>query len=283
MIQLGAYNEMIVHEKVDHGMYLVHPDEDLTLEGFDKVLLPNVYVEEGLKPGDRASFFIYLDSEDRIIATNLKPLIKVKEIAFLRCTQVNDIGAFFDIGLAKELLVPFKMQAGKVQEGRQYLVYMLLDEMSNRLIGTTKINQQLQNNYIKLIEGEEVDVIVSNTTSLGYNVVVNQKHRGLIFHSDVFQKLNYGDSLKAFVKTVREDGKLDIVLQQQGLSSIEPNARILVEKMKENDGELMLGDKSDPDEIYAQLAISKKSFKKAVGSLYKKKMIGVEPKRIFLI
>lgn len=273
MIKIGEFNDMLVYEKVEHGLYLVHPEENLDQEGFEKVLLPNAYVTPELRINNTVKVFIYLDSEDRIIATNLIPKLTVGQFASLPIVQVNSVGAFADIGLAKDLLIPFQQQLETMMEGRNYLVYMYLDDTTKRLIGTSKINQYLNNDWIKLMPGEEVDLIVINQTNLGFNVVVNGKHKGLVFLSDVFQDLNSGDQLKGFVKTIREDNKLDITLQQQGVSSIEPNAQRILDYLKQEGGKMDLTDKSDPELISHVFGMSKKSFKKALGTLYKKRLI----------
>ena len=247
-----------------------------------KILLPNAYLPADLKVNDTITVFIYLDSEDRIIATNLTPSITVNKFAYLPVKEVNAVGAFLDMGLAKDLLVPFRQQASDMQEGRSYLVHMYLDDTTKRLIASSKLNLFLNNRWMKLMEGEEVDLIVMNQSSLGYNVIVNQRHKGLVFHSDVFQELQTGDNLKGFVKTIREDGKLDIVLQQQGISTIEPNAQRVLDYLKAQGGSSDITDKSDPELIYKTFNMSKKSFKKAIGALYKKRLVELVPGSIKL-
>lgn len=273
MIKIGEYNELVAFQHVDAGMFLIAKDADIDAEELEKVLLPNAYLPDTLSMGDSMEVFIYLDSEDRIIATDLTPKITLGNFAYLSVKEMNSIGAFLDMGLAKDLLVPYRQQAEEMMEGKSYLVYMYLDETTNRLIASSKINRFLSNETLELEEGQEVDLIVANRTDLGYNVIVNKKHKGLIFSNAIFQAINTGDKLKGFVKSIREDKKLDIVLQQEGVSTIEPNARVILDHLKNNEGKSEITDKSDPELIYATFGMSKKAFKKALGALYKKRLV----------
>jgi uncharacterized protein len=273
MIKIGEYNELVAYQHVDAGMFLVSKDADISSEELEKVLLPNAYVSAQLSLGDSIQVFIYLDSEDRIIATNLKPKITLGDFAYLPVKEVNSVGAFLDMGLAKDLLVPYRQQAVEMQEGKSYLVHMYLDQTTKRLIASSKVNSFLNNDQIKLMEGEEVDLIVVNQTDLGYNVIVNKQHKGLVFKNAVFQKMNTGDQLKGFIKTIRKDDKLDVILQQEGVSTIEPNAQVILDYLKANQGKVNLTDKSDPEAIYEVLRMSKKAFKRALGALYKKRLV----------
>lgn len=273
MFKIGEYNNLIVHEKVDAGLFLVANQESAMSEEAEKVLLPNAYVESGLKVGDAVRVFIYLDSEDRIIATNLTPRITLGKFSYLAVKEVNSFGAFLDMGLAKDLLVPYRQQAVEMLEGKSYVVHMYLDETTNRLIASSKLNRFLSNDNLNLMEGEEVDLLVLNKTELGYNVIVNQEHKGLVFHDAIFGDLSTGDEVKGFVKTIRADQKLDIILHQQGISTIEPNAQQILNYLKANQGSMSITDKSPPELIYATFQMSKKSFKKSLGSLYKKELI----------
>ena len=265
MIKIGEYNELVAYQHVDAGMFLVSKDADISSEELEKVLLPNAYVSAQLSLGDSIQVFIYLDSEDRIIATNLKPKITLGDFAYLPVKEVNSVGAFLDMGLAKDLLVPYRQQAVEMQEGKSYLVHMYLDQTTKRLIASSKVNSFLNNDQIKLMEGEEVDLIVVNQTDLGYNVIVNKQHKGLVFKNAVFQKMNTGDQLKGFIK--------DVILQQEGVSTIEPNAQVILDYLKANQGKVNLTDKSDPEAIYEVLRMSKKAFKRALGALYKKRLV----------
>ncbi|MFT6716090.1 MAG: putative RNA-binding protein (virulence factor B family) [Saprospiraceae bacterium] len=273
MTNIGEYNVLVAYQQIDAGMLLVASDADTAAEEFEKILLPNAYLPNDLSLGDPIEVFIYLDSEDRVIATNLTPKITLNNFAYLPVKEVNTVGAFLDMGLAKDLLVPFRQQATDMQEGKSYLVCMYLDETTKRLIASSKVNRFLSNEQIDLMEGEEVDLIVVNQTDLGYNVIVNKAHKGLVFKSAIFQELHTGDELKGFVKTIREDNKLDVILQQQGVSTIEPNAQIILDFLKDNDGRTDITDKSAPELISTTFGMSKKAFKRALGALYKKRLV----------
>ena len=283
MINLGEYNELLALRKEGPGAFLVHPSEAELGEKAQTVLLPNAYIPADFEVGSLLTVFVYLDSEDRIIATNLKPKALVGEFAFLTVKEVNQVGAFLDWGLAKDLLVPYQHQAQEMLEGMSYLVYVRLDEKSNRIIASSKLNQYLSNELLALEEGQEVDLIVINHSDLGYNVIVEGKHKGLIFNDSVFQKLESGQKLKGFIKQIRPDNKIDVVLQQTGVSSFEPNAQKILAYLENHNGFAEIGDKSDPEFIYQELGISKKSFKKALGLLYKQKQVELDPKGIRLI
>ncbi|MFT6746639.1 MAG: putative RNA-binding protein (virulence factor B family) [Glaciecola sp.] len=272
-MNIGEYNELVAFQQVDAGMFLVATDADIDSDDLEKVLLPNAYLPDDLSRGDSIDVFIYLDSEDRIIATNLTPKVTLNNFAYLVVKEVNSIGAFLDMGLAKDLLVPYRQQAGEMQEGKSYLVHMYLDETTKRLIASSKVNRFLNNDKVEIEEGEEVDLIIANRTDLGYNVIVNKKHKGLIFKSAIFQELSTGAEIKGFLKTIREDNKLDIILQQEGVSTIEPNAQVILDYLKANGGSSDITDKSSPELISETFRMSKKAFKRALGSLYKKRLV----------
>ena len=270
-IELGEMNLLTVARQEPQGMYL----NLKTGDPLDQVLLPNAYIEEGLEIGNDINVFVYLDNEERITATTLVPKLLINQFAFLSADQVNTAGAFMDMGIVKQLLVPYKEQAEPMEEGRSYLVHMYLDDKSGRLVATSKVNRYLSNENIDLTIGQEVDLIIMHSSELGRNVIVNNLHNGLIFNSDVNQPLKVGQVLKGFVKQVRSDGKLDVILQQEGIGSIEPNAQKLLDILKLNEGFLELNDKSNPDLIASKVSMSKKSFKKAIGNLYKARKITI--------
>lgn len=271
MIELGKMNLLTVARQEPQGMYLNLKDGD----PLDQVLLPNAYVEEGLKIGDDIEVFVYLDNEERITATTLKPKLLINQFASLHVDQVNSAGAFMDMGIVKQLLVPYKEQATPMEEGRSYVVYMYLDDKSGRLVATSKVNRYLSNDDVTVKTGDQVDLIVMHSSELGRNVIINNKHHGLIFNSDVNQRLTLGQSVIGFVKQVREDGKIDVILQQEGVGSIEPNAQKILDILTANDGFLDLNDKSAPEQISNKVSMSKKSFKKAIGNLYKSRKITI--------
>ena len=267
---IGKMNTLIAARQEPQGFYLRGEDP------FDQVLLPNAYIPEGFKVGDEIDVFVYLDNEERITATTLVPHIQINDFAALTVAQVNRMGAFMDMGIVKQLLIPYKEQAFPMEEGKTYLVYMYLDQKTERLVGTSKFNRYLNIEECTLQIGEEVDLIITHSSSLGTNVIINKMYQGLIFKSDVNQPLKPGQKLKGFIKLIREDGKIDVLLQEEGVASFEPNAEKVLEILRRSDGFLGLHDKSDPEEISKRLLMSKKSFKRAIGNLYRDEKIKIE-------
>jgi predicted RNA-binding protein (virulence factor B family) len=275
MITIGEYNSLTIMREREPGLFLMD-DED------NEVLLPNRYVPENFKIGTQIEVFVYLDNEERPVATTDKPLVKRNEFAMLRCNQVNQFGAFLDFGLVKELFCPFKEQAFKMKPGQWYLIYCYLDEESGRLVASSKTNRFLDNKELTVEAFDEVDLIISHPSDLGMNVIVNEKHLGLIHTSELFKHVSVGDRLKGVVKKIHHNNKLDIVLSQIGYKSIEPNADLIMKELQDNSGFLNLTDKSTPEEIKDLMQMSKKSFKKAVGTLYKQRLISIKEDGIYL-
>jgi predicted RNA-binding protein (virulence factor B family) len=244
-------------------------------KGLD-VLLPGKYIPPGTQVGDTLRVFIYRDSEDRPVATTEEPKILLHQFALLKAVMVNEFGAFLDWGLEKHLFVPYREQLLKMVEERFYLVYMYLDEQTDRLVASAKLNRFLNNDDLDLRTGDEVDLIVWTQTDLGMNVIVNNRYKGLLYANELFAQIRPGDRMKGYVKNIREDNKMDITLQKQGFENIEPNAARILDILKSNGGFLGLNDNSSPNEIASQLEISKKTFKKAIGTLYRKKLIVLE-------
>jgi len=276
MLQLGKFQELTILRDTDPGLFLGDDEEN-------EVLLPHRYKPETYAIGDTINVFLYLDNEERPIATTDEPLIKLNEFAYLQCSAVTKHGAFMDWGLVKQLFVPFKEQARPMTKGNWYIVHLYLDELTNRLVGSSKTNKFLNNEKIEVAKYDEVSIMVSHITERGANAIINGKHKGLIYLEDIFEDIRTGDKLKAFVKKVREDNKIDLVLQAEGYKSIEPNANYLIEELKAAGGFLPFHDKTDPEIIKNELGLSKKSFKKAVGSLYKDKQITIKPDGIELL
>lgn len=269
MIQLGEFHELTMIRETDHGVYLEN-------EEGEEVLLPNKYVPENWREGDKIRVFIYLDHDERPVATTLEPKIKLDQFEMLKCVEVNKFGAFLDWGLEKHLFVPFKEQVIPMETGRKYLVFCYLDLETDRLAASSKVHSFLDNTSLTVEPFEEVKLLVSNETDLGFNVIVNQLHLGLIYHDEVFKPLKIGDALKGYIKKIREDNKIDITLQRPGYRSIEPNAQKILDRLKAAGGFIDLTDKSDPEEIKNRLQMSKKSFKKAAGNLYKNREIDIK-------
>jgi len=275
MIKLGELNTLDILRETDHGAYLID-DED------NQVLLPNRYVPESFKIWDKLEVFVYLDNEQRPVATTDMPYIKRGEFALLRCNQTTDFGAFLDWGLVKELFCPFSEQAFKMKAGGWYLVHCYLDEKTDRLVASSKTNRFLDNTELTVNEFDEVDLIVSHPSDIGMNVIVNKTHMGLIYKDSIFKDLSIGDKLKGIVKKVRPGNKLDIALGQIGFRNIEPNAEQIMQELQDNDGFINLTDKSSPEAIKNALQMSKKNFKKAVGTLYRQRLIEIKPDGIYL-
>jgi hypothetical protein len=276
MIKLGQYNTLEILREAEQGVYLIDEEDN-------EVLLPNRYVPESFKIWDKIEVFVYLDNEERPVATTDKPYIELNDFALLRCNQVTDYGAFLDWGLVKELFCPFKEQAFKMKAGGWYLVHCYLDEKTDRLVASSKTNRFLDNNELSIEQFDEVDLIVSHPSDIGMNVIVNKKHKGLIYKNNIFTDLSVGDKLKGIVKKIRPGNKLDISLGQIGYRNIEPNADRIMEELNDNSGYLELTDKSSPEAIKEMLQMSKKNFKKALGTLYKKRLIEIKPDGIYLI
>jgi predicted RNA-binding protein (virulence factor B family) len=266
MIHLGQFNTLTLLRITPPGAYL-GDDED------NVVLLPTKYIPENAEIGDSINVFVYLDSEDRIISTTKKPYLELHGFASLKVNQVSHFGAFLDWGIEKDLLVPFKEQKQKMEEGKRYIVHLYLDEATQRLVASSKIRKYLEFDHILIKENEEVDLLIADSTELGRNVIVNDTYSGLIFISDISRTLKFGERCKGYVKTIRPDGKLDITLEQTGFVKMEGSCERLLEILKENNGILYLTDKSDPDKIREEIGMSKKTFKNAVGMLYKQRLI----------
>ena len=276
MIDIGVYNELTILRSTSVGLYL--GDE----QGED-VLLPNKYCPEEYEVGDKIDVFVYLDYAERKVATNIDPKIKLHEFALLKTTSVENVGAFMDWGLEKELMVPFKEQRQNMEQGRWYVVYLDIDEKTDRLYASNKIEKRLQNENLTVEQGDEVDLLVYTKSDLGYSLIINNKHKGLVFDNEVFKELNIGDKLKGYVKEIREDNKIDISLAPVGYSNYNDiNANRILDKLNQNDGFIGINDKSSPHEIYDEFGISKKAFKKAAGALYKNRDISIEAKGIRL-
>ncbi|MDN3666904.1 S1 RNA-binding domain-containing protein [Algibacter miyuki] len=276
MIHLGQVNTLEILRETDHGAYLID-DED------NQVLLPNRYVPKEFKIWDKLEVFVYLDNDERPVASTDMPYVMRDGFALLRCNQVNDYGAFLDWGLVKELFCPFQEQAFKMKPGGWYLVHCYLDEKTERLVASSKTLRFLDNTELTVSEFDEVDLIVSHPSDIGMNVIVNKKHIGLIYKDQIFKDLSIGDKLKGIVKKVRPGNKLDITLGQIGYRNIEPNAEKIMHELHDNSGYLNLTDKSSPEAIKEQLQMSKKNFKKAIGTLYKQREIEIKPDGIYLV
>lgn len=268
MLTLGEYHDFVIDRDTPPGLFLKN-------EEGDEVLLPNKYKPESFEIGDPIRAFVYLDHDERPVATSLTPKVKLDEFANLVCVDISEFGAFLDWGLEKHLFVPFAEQAYKMEVGERYLIFCFLDEESQRLVASSRVNHYVDNSILTVEEFEEVDLIVTNKTDLGYNMIINDIHLGLLYFDEVFENYQTGDRLKGYIKKIRKDQKIDLTLSKFGYKSIEPNAQKVYDILKENKGYLPFHDKSDPKAIYSTFKMSKKAFKKAIGSLYKDKQIEI--------
>lgn len=276
MIQPGKYNTLKVVKFVDFGAYLDGGEAG-------EILLPVRYLPEQLEAGDELEVFIYLDSEDRIIATTERPFAQVGEFAYLKVKAVNRIGAFMDWGLMKDLLVPYREQKPGMEAGREFLVYVYLDPDSQRIVASAKIEKFLDNVFPEYEAGEEVSLLIESESLLGYNAIVNHLHRGILYHDELPGPLHPGQKLQAYIKKVRDDQKIDLSLYRPGYGQVDEVAQHILERLKAAGGFLPLTDKSDAALIFDHFAISKKVFKKALGALYKQRAILLEENGIRLV
>ena len=267
MIRIGEYNTLKVSRMVDFGAYLESEGEE--------VLIPGKWIPEGTEPGQELRVFVYTDSEDRIIATTMEPAAVLGEFAALKVKAVTPFGAFLDWGLEKDLLLPKNEQLKPVSEGEKVVVRIAMDYKTNRLIGVSKIGAFLKAAGEGLVPGQEVNLLVFHKSPLGYQVMVDGKYNGLLYNDQVFEDLQIGDERKGFIRKVREDGKLDVNLKAFGKEGMKSDKDRVFEKLQENGGILPYGDKSEADDINTGLNMSKKSYKRAIGMLYKERKITI--------
>lgn len=275
MITVGTFNNLKIARRTNVGLYLTDGEQD--------VLLPKKYLPEHFELDDEIEVFVYLDHEERPVATTIEPFIFLNEFALLKVNYVNDFGAFMNWGLEKDLFVPFREQARPMSVDKYYMVYMYLDAKTNRLVGSSKLNQFLENKNISVEVGEEVDLIVSHITEAGINVIINEKHKGLMYQNEVFEDFRTGDRIIGYIKNIREDGKIDVSRTKLGFDRISDTATKILNELELNNGFLGLNDKSHPDEIKIILGMSKKTFKQAIGVLYKQKEIEIKNDGIYKI
>ncbi|KTC93862.1 MULTISPECIES: CvfB family protein [Legionella] len=274
MIKIGKYNKLRVIKEVPFGLYL-------NGENFGEILLPNKFVPKGVTINDQVDVFIYFDSEDKIIATTKTPFAQLGDYAFLKVIDVNSVGAFLDWGLDKDLLVPRALQQRPMEKDKSYLVYVKQDNQ-NRIIASSKLDDFLDKSQPHFKQGEEVNLLIAESTLLGTKVIINNSHWGLIHAGDIFQRLNYGAKIQGYIKTIREDGKIDVVLRKIGQDRIHELATQILKELQEAGGFLPLHDKSPSLDIKRMFGESKKGFKAAIGHLYKHNEIDIEENGIRL-
>lgn len=275
-LKIGEYNHLRIIKEVPFGLYL---------DGYeDEILLPLQYVPETYEIDQYIDVFIYRDSEDRIIATTLKPKATINQFAYLEVKAVTPLGVFLEWGLAKDLFVPFSQQYQKMSVGRSYLVYVYLDGQTDRIVASARIEKFLPlTDGTEFTIGDKVDAIPFEHTDLGIKCLVNNCKMGMLFKNQVFTNLTFGEPCSVYISNIRPDGKLDLRLEPVGMMRIDSQAERILSALKENNGVLQLHDKSPAEEIYAQMGMSKKDFKKGVGVLYKSKLIALHANCISLL
>lgn len=276
MIQLGEYNQLEILRKADQGLYL-----DAGEEG--EILLPKRYVNRQMKIGDTIEVFVYLDQDERLTATTEKPLAKVGDFAHLEVAWVNEYGAFLSWGLMKDLFCPFREQKMRMVKGQKYIVHVHIDEESYRIMASAKVEHFLSEEKPPYAVGDEVNLLVWQKTELGFKVIIDNKFAGLIYDDQVFRQLYTGDRVKGYIKAVRPDGKIDVSLQPSGYQHTLSFADELLEYLQSHGGKCHLGDKSDAQAIYDTFGVSKRVFKQALGDLYKRHLVTLEPNAVKLV
>jgi predicted RNA-binding protein (virulence factor B family) len=276
MSEIGRYNQLNVTKKVDFGFYL-------DAGKYGEILLPRKYAEKNLGVGDSVEVFIYPDSEDRLVATTLKPKAVVGQCAYLKVVECNRVGAFLDWGLPKDLLVPFNQQQKPMEKGYSYTVYLYLDEQSERIAASSRLEEYLTEDVGSLAPNQSVELMIYGKSDLGFKAVVDGRFLGQLYENEVFQALHYGELLPGYIKRVRTDGKIDLTLQPAAHLARHGLAEQILQHMKENNGISTLTDKSPPDEIYRTYGVSKSTYKKAIGLLYKNQQIVIEKHQLTLV
>lgn len=275
-IQLGAFNRLTIAKEVDFGLYLDGGDEG-------EILLPRRYVPATYKIGDEIDVFLYLDQDERLVATTEQPLAQVGDFAYLECSWVNEYGAFLNWGLMKDLFCPFREQKKRMEIGSSYIVYVTIDEESYRMMASAKVEHYLSKDKPPYKAGDEVQIIVWQKTDLGFKAIIDNAYAGLIYRDQIFKYVHTGDRMKAYVANVRPDGKIDLTLQHTGRQQTLDFSETLLTYLHEHGGTCDLGDKSDAEEIKARFEVSKKVYKKAIGDLYRRRLITISDGGIHLV
>jgi len=275
MVRLGDYNTLKVVKRVDFGLYLDGGDDG-------EILMPQRYVNDDIAIGDEVRVFIYLDSEDRLVATTETPKAKVGEFAYLQVSAVNRFGAFLDWGLAKDLMVPFREQKVKMEQGQWHLIFVYIDLDTDRIAASAKLDQFLDNVAPEYKEGDEFKEVAART-DLGYKVIINNLHWGIVYSNEVFKTLNRGEKLTAYIKKVREDDKIDVTLQKPGFARVDSLQDMILDKIRNAGGFLPVNDKTEAQVIYDMFGCSKKSFKMTIGTLFKQRKIVIGNDGISLV
>ena len=275
-MEIGKYNTLEILKEVDFGLYL---------DGGDglEILLPTRYVPKEAKVGDNIEVFIYKDNDERLIATTERPYGIVGEFKYLKVRDVSSAGAFLEWGIMKDLLVPYREQKAEMKAGHYYLVYIYLDFITKRIAASTRLDKFLDNTPPDYTPNQEVDLIIADKTELGYKAIINNSHWGLLYHNEIFKDLSKGEKSKGYIKEVRDDEKIDLSLYPIGYDKVDGISKQIMNTLASNNGFIPISDKSDANEIYSFFSCSKKSFKKAIGALYKQRFIEIDDTGIKLI
>ncbi|MCE2789241.1 MAG: S1-like domain-containing RNA-binding protein [Saprospiraceae bacterium] len=276
MAELGKKASLRINRKTDFGFYLDGGS-------LGEILMPKRYITPDMKPGDEVEVFVFLDGEERLVATTEAPIAQVGEFGFMKVSKVEKMGAFLQWGVSKELLVPFSEQRVKMEEGKSYLVFVYVDKLTDRVAASMKLEKFFSKEQPVYQIGQEVSVLIWVQTDLGYKVIVDGKFLGMLYKNEVFKKLTTGMSLMAYVKKLRDDGKIDLALEKPGFARVNPHEQKLLELLQKSGGFLPYGDKTDPEVIYKVFGMSKKMYKQLIGALFKQKRITIAPEGIRLV
>lgn len=276
MIQIGKINTLTILRETSVGLHLGDEDKN-------EVLLPNSYIKSTYKVKDQIEVFVYKDSEDRLIATPQIPYAQIYSFAFLRVTSISEVGAFLDWGLEKDLFLPYREQKNDMQEGESYVVYIYLDEETDRIIASAKVGNFISNEHLQVEVGDEVDLIVFEESPLGFSCIIDKMHRGLMYRNDIYKDIQIGDELKGYIKNIRQDNLIDLSLQKSGFQNVLSSTDTILEYLDHNNGYLNLTDKSTPEEIAKQFAMSKATFKKSIGVLYRHRKVLIKEDGVYLV
>jgi predicted RNA-binding protein (virulence factor B family) len=276
MVEIGKINTLEVVRETDNGLYLDGRE-------LGEILMPKKFITDEVRTQGWADVFVYSDSEDRLVATTEKPFAMVGEFAFLKVVAISKFGAFLDWGLPKDLLVPFREQKADMVEGRSYLVYLFVDMLTKRIAATAKLDKYLDNTPPEYEHGDEVQLLIAEETDLGYKAIVNDEHWGMLYKNQLYQTLYPGQKTMGYINKVRDDEKIDLLLEKPGYEKVDAISQKILNELKQNRGFMAVSDNTSPEMINAMFGISKKNFKKAIGSLYKKRLITFDSDGIRLI
>ncbi|PWS29614.1 RNA-binding protein [Pedobacter yonginense] len=275
MIEIGKYNVLRILSKTEAGLNLTDGDK--------LVILPYQYVPAGVEIGDNIKVFVFVQKDGRLTGTTQKAYAEVGDFAFLKVVSDGDDGVFMDLGIDKDVYVPTREQKRPMQKGYKYVVYLYLDETNDRLLASSKLYDFVEEEGFDFEEGDEVSLLITEETDLGYNAIINNTFIGLLYNNEVFDNIQPGEIRKGWIKKIRVEGKIDLTLQPSGYGHILDSKVMIMNELKKNNGLIELGDKSTPEEIYHRFQISKSAFKKTIGSLYKERLISISDTDIKLL